>query len=160
MARQKANTATIRSQERQVKALELRRTGATYGQIASKLTISLSTAHKLVQTALIATIREPAEAVRALELERLDSLTRTLERRIKEDDHDDKAISAILKVMTHRAAITGILAPVTIQGPDGTALRFVVEVPTQAPTLAEWQALASAVIDVHPQPTLEDAHDE
>ena len=37
------------------------------------------------------------------------------------------------------------------QGPDGAALRFVIEVPTQAPTLADWQAQAAAVIDVSPQ---------
>lgn len=150
MSPQKAGKATLRSQERQVKALELRRGGATYAQIAKALGMaSVGHVHKLVQDALISTIREPAEAVRALEVERLDFLTKKLEKRVNAGE--DKAINTLLKVMDHRAKILGLYAPITIQGPDGGAVRFVVEVPTQAPTLADWQAQAAAVIDVTPQ---------
>ena len=146
---QKVNRATLRSQDRQVQALDLRRTGATYLQIAKALGVVKGSAYRLVQEALVTTLREPAEAVRALELERLDLLTRKLESRISAGD--DKAINTLLKVMDHRAKLLGLYAPVTIQGPDGTAVRFVVEVPTPAPTLSEWQAQAAQVIDITPQ---------
>ena len=143
---QKVNRATIRSQDRQVHALELRRTGATYLQIAQALGVVKGSAYRLVQEALVTTLREPAEAVRALELERLDLLTRKLETRISTGD--DKAINTLLKVMDHRAKLLGLYAPVMVQGPDGTALRFVVEVPTPASSISDWQAQAAAVIDV------------
>ena len=146
---QKAGKATIRKQERQVQALELRRKGNTYPQIAKALGIVQSTAFRLVHEALITTIQEPADAVRTLELQRLDFLTKKLETRISLGE--DRAVNTLLKVMDHRAKLLGLYAPLTIQGPDGAALRFVVEVPTQAPTLADWQAQAAAVIDVTPQ---------
>ena len=147
--RQKAGVATIRKQERQVQALELRRKGNTYLQIAKALGVVTTTACRLVHEALITTIQEPADAVRTLELQRLDFLTKKLETRISSGE--DRAIGTLLKVMDHRAKLLGLYAPLTIQGPDGAALRFVVEVPTQAPTLADWQAQAAAVIDVSPQ---------
>jgi len=147
--RQQAGKATVRKQERQVQALELRRKGNTYLQIAKALGIVTSTACKLVREALVTTIQEPADAVRTLELQRLDFLTKKLEARISSGE--DKAINTLLKVMDHRAKLLGLYAPLTIQGPDGGALRFVVEVPSQAPTLADWQAQAAAVIDVTPQ---------
>ena len=143
---QKVNRATLRSQDRQVRALELRRTGATYVQIATALGVVKGSAYRLVQEALVTTLREPAEAVRALELERLDLLTRKLETRISTGD--EKAINTLLKVMDHRARLLGLYAPLTVQGPDGAALRFVVEVPTPVPSISEWQAQAAAVIDV------------
>jgi len=154
MSRQKgASKATVQKQARQVQALKLRQAGLHYYQIAQKMGVVTSTAFRLVTEALVATIQEPADAVRALEMERLDRLTQVLEKRIK-DGKDDKAISSYMKVMDHRAKILGLYAPVTIQGPDGAPLRFVVELPPQAPTLADWQAQAAAVIDVTPQEAL------
>jgi hypothetical protein len=143
---QKVNRATLRSQKRQAQALELRRTGATYLQIAQALGVAKGSAYRLVAEALVSTLREPAEAVRALELERLDLLTRKLEPRINAGD--DKAMNTMLKVMDHRAKLLGLFAPVVVTSPDGGPVRFVVEVPAQAQTLTDWQAQALSVIDV------------
>ena len=154
---QKAGKKALMTLDRQVKALELRRAGLTYLEISKKMGLVKATVWNLVQDALISTIKEPADAVRALELERLDFITRKLEKRV--NDGEDKAINTLLKVMDHRARILGLFAPVTIQGPDGAAVRFVVEIPSQAPTLADWQLQAAAVIDVPALP-LEEAHAE
>lgn len=106
MTLQRAGKATVRHQERQVKALELRRKGETYQAIANALGVTRGCAHGLVQGALVDTLREPAEAVRALELERLDFLSQKLETRIKAGE--DKAINTLLRVMDHRARLLGL----------------------------------------------------
>ena len=142
---QKAGPKALRTHERQLQALDLRRKGGTYAQIAQTMGVVKATAFNLVQEALITTIQEPSDAVRALEMERLDFLTQKLEARIQAGE--DKAINTLLKVMDHRARLLGLFAPVTIQGPDGEAIKFVVEIPAKAPTLADWQAQAAAVID-------------
>lgn len=126
MTLQKAGKATLRSQERQVKALELRRGGATYAQIAKALGMrSVGHVHQLVQDALISTLREPAEAVRILELERLDFLTKKLEKRIKAGE--DKAINTFLKVMDHRARLLGLF----VTDPQ-TNVNVIIEAPRES----------------------------
>ena len=56
------------------RCLDLRRSGATYRQIGQQLGISPANAHKRVTRSLDRTRREPADALRELELERLDRL--------------------------------------------------------------------------------------
>jgi AraC-like DNA-binding protein len=66
---------TSETAERQAEALRLRSRGLSYQKIAEELGYNdASAASKAIKTALDATIREPAEDVRALELGRLDDL--------------------------------------------------------------------------------------
>ena len=61
--------------DRQMQALDLRKSGASFAQIAQALGYATpSGAHKAVMSAIKKTLREPAEEVRTLELERLDRL--------------------------------------------------------------------------------------
>jgi transcriptional regulator len=122
---QKAGKRTLRKQENQVKALELRRKGNTYLAIAKALGISPAGAHGLVQAALLATIQEPSEAVRVLELERLDFLTKKLEKRI--NSGEDKAINTFLKVMDHRARLLGLF----VTDPQ-TNVNVIIEAPRES----------------------------
>ena len=145
---QKAGRDTLRCQERQVHALDLRRGGASYAAIGRALGVAEGSAWKLVQKALMTTLQEPAEAVRGLELNRLDHWLAKLQERI--DEGDDRAITTALKITEQRAKLLGLYAPVVVQSPDGAPVRFVVEVPIQASTLADWQAQAARVIDVKP----------
>ena len=55
-------------------ALELRRDGYSYPQIADKLECAVSTAHQRVKRALRAVVAEPAADVLTMERERLDKL--------------------------------------------------------------------------------------
>src|SRR5215211_1877550 len=59
---------------READALELRRNGASYPEIAERLGISVSGAAKAVKRALDRHIAEAAPDVRKLELDRLDHL--------------------------------------------------------------------------------------
>jgi hypothetical protein len=62
--------------KRTAKALELRQESRSYRQIADALGVSTSTAYDMVQRGLRETVEEPAEAVRSLELAKLDALER------------------------------------------------------------------------------------
>ena len=72
---------TERIAVRRLKALELRTTGMTYRQIATRLRVCAQTAHEDVQAALAEVSeadRGTAKALRALELERLDAVWNAL----------------------------------------------------------------------------------
>jgi DNA-binding CsgD family transcriptional regulator len=60
--------------DREVRALELRRSGATYDQIADRLNISEAGARKIVKRVLERHTQEAAGDVRKLEADRLDML--------------------------------------------------------------------------------------
>src|ERR1700722_4049700 len=74
---QRVTQSKLALRQRQRQALELRKAGETYRQIADALGYkSKCGAYKAVDGALREVTREPAEAVRELELQRLDELYR------------------------------------------------------------------------------------
>lgn len=64
----------IQHTDRQRRALELRREGRNYDEIAAEMGIAAPSAHRLVSSALKALVAEPARDVQRLEVERLDTL--------------------------------------------------------------------------------------
>lgn len=136
---------TLTSQQRDAEAGRLRADGWTYRQIAEHLGFrDHSQAHKAVERIMAETIAEPAEAVRRLELARLDDALRVavevmrtqhllvsqgkvVRVRRKGDDGrwvwvpllDDaprlQAIDRIIKIMERRAKLLGLDAPTQIQ---------------------------------------------
>ena len=96
----------LRAAERQRQALELRKAGASYPEIARTLGCALSSAHKSVSAALQKTLQEPAAEVRQLELDRLDRLMRALWPAAIEGDPN--VIDRVLKIMARRAALQGL----------------------------------------------------
>lgn len=73
-------TARPGTAERDAQACRLRTRGESYDQIARALGFrDRSGARRAVQRALVVTRQEPADELRALELERLDDLTRHLQ---------------------------------------------------------------------------------
>ena len=99
--------------ERRVLALELRKAGGSYREIARQLGIDVHTAHAAVGAELAA-LRETAVAeateLRALELERLDGMTSGLWPRIEEGSA--AAVSAGVRVSERRSRLLGLDAPV------------------------------------------------
>ena len=99
--------------ERRVRALELRKAGGSYRQIAQQLGVDVHTAHADVGAELAA-LRETAVAeateLRALELERLDGMTSGLWPRIQEGSA--AAVSAGVRVSERRSRLLGLDAPV------------------------------------------------
>jgi hypothetical protein len=107
--------------ERRRRAVELRLEGVSYEDIAVEVGLkSAGGAHRLVARALEASYREPADELRTLELERLDSLTRALWSKCTGEDPitgktskiNLKAVDRAVRVMERRAKLLGLDAPV------------------------------------------------
>ena len=102
-----------RISERRVLALELRKAGGSYREIARQLGVDVHTAHADVGAELAA-LRETAVAeateLRALELERLDGMTSGLWPHIQEGSA--AAVSAGVRVSERRSRLLGLDAPV------------------------------------------------
>jgi transposase-like protein len=112
----------VQAQENRRKAVELRRAGASFSQIAAQLGMAKSSAHKAVSKAL-AEIRgeldEQARLLQAQEADRLDALqTKMWTRAI---GGDVIAIDKVLRIMERRARLLGLdqpqkVAPTTPEG--------------------------------------------
>jgi len=108
----KTSPRRLQAAKKQVKALELRVQGLSFRQIALELKYKgPSGAHGAVDTALERQIREPAEQVRQLELERLDRL-QIMPWKQATVIGDPKAIANVLKIMERRAKLLGLDAPI------------------------------------------------
>jgi hypothetical protein len=120
----------IKAHERHLAALELRKAGASYQTIAERLGYrSSSGAHKAVSSALKATLREPADELRELEVTRLDAALLAIWRRVQSGD--ERAIDRLLGIMKRRAALLGLDRPARreLSGPGGGPLTAQVEIP-------------------------------
>lgn len=96
--------------EKQRAALELRKAGATYRQIAAELGYSQGrSAQKAVETALEELRREPAEQLLELELQRLDRMQVGLWSHAVAGDL--AAVQLVLRIMERRARYCGLDAP-------------------------------------------------
>jgi AraC-like DNA-binding protein len=103
----KTSPATIEAKERAARALELRKTGETFATIAQRVGYrSQQAAHDAVRRALDEVLREPAEQLRALELERLEALWRAHYSNALAGDLP--ALAACLKLMERRARLLGL----------------------------------------------------
>lgn len=105
-----ASYTHIAPKERQAKALELRKAGLTYQQIADTLGYgSISAAEKAIKSGLKTLIREPAEELRALELERLDKMLASHWKAVL--NGHVRSTEVVLRIMARRAALLGLDAP-------------------------------------------------
>jgi len=108
----KTSPRRLQAAKKQVKALELRVQGLSFRQIALELKYKgPSGAHKAVDAALERTIREPADQLRQLELERLDRL-QIMPYKQATVIGDPKATASVLKIMERRAKLLGLDAPI------------------------------------------------
>jgi len=115
--------ARIHAAERQARALELRKAGATFQQIADQLGYAnRAAARNAVMRALQSIIGEPAQELRQLELERLDAMMLGLWPRARKGD--EAAVDRVLKIMERRAKLLGLDTPartdVTVHQVDAT----------------------------------------
>ena len=94
---------------RGLKALDLRLSGASYRQIGQQLGVSHVQAFRDVQRVLREVLSEPAEAVRRVELARLDRLMRAHWPAATEGDV--RATAMVLQIMDRRARQLGLDGP-------------------------------------------------
>lgn len=114
MSESKTSVRRIDATEKQRQALTLRRAGASYESIAEKLGYkSPSGAHKAIISALQKTLKEPAEELRTLELQRLDTAQLAIASDVQRGDL--YAIDRWIKLINQRCAILGLNAPVEIK---------------------------------------------
>lgn len=117
MSESKTSAKRIAAVGKQLKALELRKAGATYQQIADAIGYASPTgAYKAILSALKRTLQEPADAVRKIEIERLDVALFAIWRRVR--DGNDYAIDRFLAIEKRRAALLGLDAPVKVAPTD------------------------------------------
>lgn len=96
--------------ERMKEALDMRKRGRTFDDIAKKLGFShASGASKFVKRALEMTIQESADEVRKIELERYDMVLRGLLPQAERGDA--RAAEVCIKLFERRAKIEGLDAP-------------------------------------------------
>lgn len=106
------NAARARSLDRQLKALELRRMGKSYHEIAAALGMGRSQAHKLVQDGLAearAQVAADAAELRAEEVSRLDAMLAGLWPDARRGHLG--AVDRVLRLMERRARLLGLDAP-------------------------------------------------
>jgi predicted transcriptional regulator len=106
----KSSVRRIRTTEKTLKALELRKRGMNYTQIGEKLGCARSTACRYVLSELenlADKCREEAVHVRDLELQRLDALYLVAYAEV-EDGNDLAGIDRCLRIMERRAKLLGL----------------------------------------------------
>lgn len=128
--------------ERQQQALEYRKAGHSYAQIADRMGCGIASAHGYVTKALAklnAATRETAEQVRSLELQKLDQLEAQLTQQIlafgavpSKECH--RAMELRLKVIAQRCKLLGLVQPqqvnqVVVQPPPDARLEVILQSP-------------------------------
>lgn len=93
--------------QREGQALELRRAGLTYDAIAERLGFAnKGGAYKAVKRALQRTLQEPADELRALEVDRLDRLQAAIWPKAMRGD--TAAVDRVLRIAERRARLLGL----------------------------------------------------
>ncbi|HEY7551172.1 MAG TPA: helix-turn-helix domain-containing protein [Hyphomicrobiaceae bacterium] len=113
--------AEIERQERIAEALEYRRQGFTYRQIADTMGVSTTTAFAWVQQGLEAITLESALAVKKLVLDRYDDILQRLMPML-EDGADRDVVDQIVKIQDKILALHGLTGNVSLSfdgGDDG-----------------------------------------
>lgn len=104
----------IVNREKEVAAINLRRTGMTYMEIAHELGYSdHAGALRAVRRGLQRALQEPADDLRQIEAARLDRAQEKIWAKV--EDGDPKAITVLLRIMERRAKLLGLDAPTVIQ---------------------------------------------
>lgn len=106
----KANTKSIEVREKDRKALELRKAGASYELIAKQLGYADSSgAYKSVKRSMQSIISEPAEELRQVEYERLNQMLLSIWERVQLGELG--AIDRALSIMDRIGRLYGLNAP-------------------------------------------------
>lgn len=138
--KQKTRRETIEARERGARALELRKEGRTFAEIATEAGYnSPQAAFDAVKRALARIDREPAEELIRLEAERLDALFGI--QYLNAQAGDVAALDACMKIMTRRAKLLGLDAPVRTDNKTEVTTPGVLVVPGVM-TEEQWEATA------------------
>ena len=105
--RAKTAPSRIEAEERQAAALNLRKAGVSFEEIARQTGYaSASGAYEAVKAAMAKTLREPANELRELELARLDGMLEAISEAVMAGDLN--AIGMALRISERRSRILGL----------------------------------------------------
>lgn len=144
------STVRVNAAEKRRRAVELRKAGATFDEIAAApgpdgkpLYASKGTAYKAVEQALREAVREPARELIELEVQRLDLLLRAIWPAVVRGHLG--AVDRALRVAERRARLLGLDGPQVVQhsGPDGGPIPIDVSGMTEAEKQARLQQLVA-----------------
>lgn len=114
MADSKSPGAAVAMAEKKRQALELRKAGVSYSEIARQIGYAnKGSAHHIVMDALREVIEAPAKETLAEELARLDGMLMAFYPKAKAGN--DKAAAMVLRIMDRRAKYLGLDQPEQIQ---------------------------------------------
>jgi hypothetical protein len=128
MPESKTSIRRLQAVERAKQALDLRKGGASFPEIARALGYAgPAGAYQAVMSALRKTLKEPAEEVRTLELARLDAMLLALWPQVRQGNQG--AVEKALKVAERRAKLLGLDMPTKVASTDsqGEDLVFTAE---------------------------------
>ncbi len=132
----RTSARTARTLHLQLQALELRRLGFGYREIAAHLEIGRTRAHQLVTAAMEdakAQVAESVDLIKAEEISRLDGLLRGVWPNARRGHLG--AVDRVLKIMERRAKLLGLDAPAKLAAPSNNGdeharlTRYIVRVP-------------------------------
>lgn len=117
-----APKAKVRAVAQSIEALELRKAGLAFNKIASRLGISVASAHRRVVDAMAESVRErnmKAADLVQIEIERLDAALLAIWPGVIQGDV--AKIGLMLKISESRRKLLGLDAPTRLEasGPDG-----------------------------------------
>lgn len=121
MSVQRSNERMLAFRDKQAIALDMRRKGHILSEIGAVLGIDrTSTVSKLIQKAMREIVREPAEEVVQMELDRLDTMfVKAYERAADHEKPLNKeAVDTCLRIMERRAKLLGIDKPTKVANTD------------------------------------------
>lgn len=102
------------SADREIEAINLRRRGLTYSEIAQQVGYSDHVgAMRAVKRGMQKALQEPADELREIEASRLDLAQAKVWPKVEQGDM--KAIATLLRIMERRAKLLGLDAPTVIQ---------------------------------------------
>lgn len=146
-ATNRTSAAKARKLEGQGKALELRRMGFGYVEIAEKIGCSKSQAHRYVKEAMAdARVQIDADAseIKTEEISRLDGMLRGLWPDARKGNHG--AVDRVIKIMERRAKLLGLDAPLKMaHGGDGDAPPIVQQHNVQNLSDADLERIAAGI---------------
>ncbi len=106
----KVTQPRMKATERQARALEMRKAGYTYPEIAAAVGYAgKASAYRAVDAALKKTLQEPADELRVMEAERLDAMLLGLWE--KATTGDTWSVDRVLGIMERRARLLGLDRP-------------------------------------------------
>jgi hypothetical protein len=113
MTERTASERRLSAHDRRLEVLRLRKAGKDFREIAAEVGYAgPSGAYQAFETAMRETLREPADQVRALELERLDAMLRAVWPSALEGEV--RSIDTVLRLMDRRARYLGLDAPARV----------------------------------------------